>query len=116
VKHTTLLQDKKKKHRRNKHMKQTAITHATLYHYGPWQIATHVTHALCSDGIRRYARLTTQEPDTFFSHPATVQVKGRSVSGFIMSFTNEDGKEDYGFIAYTYRKNGSLLPGNSHVR
>ena len=88
---------------------------AKIIHYGSWQIPVCVKHALCSDGKRRYARLTSH-PDTFFSIPAQVKVKGKTVSGFIMSFTNEDGNADYGFIAVQTGKNASLLPGSSHVR
>lgn len=78
-----------------------------IIHYGPWQIPIAAKHVMCSDGRRRYVRLTS-EPDTFFSIPGTVQVKGKSVSGFISA--RDGDPEDLEFHAYTYRKNGHLLP------
>lgn len=65
-----------------------------------------VKHCMCEDGKRRYARVTS-EPDTFFSLPASVTVRGKSVSGFISLL--QDG--DYQFTAYTYGKNAHLLKG-----
>lgn len=85
---------------------------AEWVHYGPWQIPMCVKHCLCSDGRRRYARITSPEHDTFFSIPAFVQVKGKTVNGYVTGVTpsREDGKEDYEFHAYNYGKNGHLLP------
>lgn len=80
---------------------------AKMHYIGPWQQAHHVSRALCEDGRRRYARITG-EPDTFFSIPASVQVKGKTVSGFITGCKTE-GERDYEFIAYAYGKNAGLL-------
>ena len=82
---------------------------ATLVRYGPWQQTRACKRALCSDGRRRYATITS-EPDTFFSIPASVKVRGKRVSGFITGRESEDGRQDYEFIAYSYGKNGKLLP------
>lgn len=71
---------------------------------GHWQQLVAVRKALCSDGKRRYVRITS-EPDTFFSVPGSVKVKGRTVSGFV---TCDDG--DYKFHASQKGKNGGLLP------
>lgn len=60
-----------------------------------------VVNCLCPDGKRRVATITGQ-PDTWFSTPARVQVKGLSVSGFI---TSADHGDDIQFIPYQYRKN-----------
>jgi hypothetical protein len=62
--------------------------------------------ALCVDGRIRSARVTG-EPDTWFSCPASVKVRGKTVSGFLVF----DRGEQLEFIAYSYGKNGSLLPG-----
>lgn len=59
-----------------------------------------ILNCLCPDGKRRVAQ-TTADPDTWFSTPARVQVKGLSVSGFITS--HDDG--DIKFLPYVYRKN-----------
>lgn len=83
---------------------------ATLLTRGMWQQPWKVTGALCSDGKRRVA-LITGEADTFFSIPARVSVKGKTVTGFVTGREGDDGERDYEFIAYTYRKNGHLLPG-----
>lgn len=72
---------------------------------GMWQIPYKAINVLCSDGKRRTAKITS-EFDTFYSIPASVQVKGKTVAGFIMS--KDDG--DIVFAAYQYRKNAYLLP------
>jgi hypothetical protein len=59
-----------------------------------------VKNCLCPDGLRRVAVITGR-PDTWFSTPARVQARGKSVSGFI---TGRE-KGDVEFIAYSYRKN-----------
>jgi len=81
---------------------------ATMHFRGPWNIQTHVTRAMCEDGRRRYARITST-PDTFFSIPARVQVQGKTVSGFITGTETDDFQQDYKFVAYDYGKNGHLL-------
>ena len=89
---------------------------------GAWQQAMAVKHALCSDGKRRYATVTG-EADTFFSIPASVKVRGKRVSGFIMQRACYNCEErdscgmavsphcgDMVFCANAYGKNGHLLP------
>jgi hypothetical protein len=63
---------------------------------------------LCPDGKRRYAEARTADPDTFFSHPAAVQVSVEGikykVSGFIShsdKTTGEGLKEGEGDILFT---------------
>jgi hypothetical protein len=77
---------------------------------GMWGIAYKATDVLCVDGKRRTVRITAH-PDTYFSIPGSVSVKGKTVSGFVTGFENSDGVGDLEFIAYEYRKNGALLPG-----
>lgn len=62
-------------------------------------------NCLCPDGKRRTVAITGQ-PDTWFSTPARVQVKGLSVSGFI---TSADHGDDIQFIPYKYRKNHAVF-------
>lgn len=70
---------------------------------------------LCSDGKRRTA-VFAAEPDTFFTIPASVRVNGKSVSGFVWHddlIYDDDYQTTPGvwkFTAYSYGKNGHLLP------
>jgi hypothetical protein len=74
--------------------------------------------ALCSDGKVRAVRFPRGgHADTFFSVPAVTTVKGKTVTGFV-SVSSRDGfdtpTEDdpavVKFTAYTYGRNGDLLP------
>lgn len=49
---------------------------------GMWGIPVKATNVLCPDGIYRVARITA-EADTFFTIPAQVQVRGKTVTGYI---------------------------------
>jgi hypothetical protein len=72
---------------------------------------------LCSDGrVRKCARIASTA-DTFFSVPAAVKVAGKTVSGYVtiealsgLSTETEDDPAVVKFVAYTYGKNGDLLP------
>lgn len=81
---------------------------ATMITFGPWQIPVAVKHCLCPDGTRRRARITGQA-DTYFSIPASVTVRGVTVSGFVTGREGENGERDYEFIPYTYRKNAHMF-------
>lgn len=82
-----------------KHANGTSLTQSY-----PW--GTYVTgKALCSDGKIRSLKRIAQTADTFFSVPASVVVKGKTVAGYI-SLDDDIVR----FHSYTYRKNGSLLP------
>lgn len=81
-------------------------TEQVTRYLGPWRIAVSTTNVLCSDGKRRTVRYVG-EPDTFFTHPCRVSVKGKTVSGFVSYDYGTDGLV---FHAYQYRKNGHLLP------
>lgn len=50
---------------------------------GPWSMGVlKVDGALCSDGVKRIAHLTAPA-DSFFSIPACVKVRGKTVSGYL---------------------------------
>ena len=62
--------------------------------------------AMCTDGKVRTVKRIAETADTFISVPAAVSVNGRTVSGYV-TFDDETVK----FVAYTYGRNGHLLPG-----
>jgi len=82
----------------------------------PWGIFTG-GRALCSDGrVRALARIATTA-NTFFSVPAAVKVRGKTVSGYVTvdtvsgsSVPTDDDPTVVRFHAYTYGRNGELLP------
>lgn len=80
---------------------------------GPFASPVKVERALCPDGKRRTAWITG-EADTFFSIPARVTYKGRTVTGFV-TYGNAEGlvaqedSDDYQFHANKFGKNGHLF-------
>lgn len=50
---------------------------AQTHHSGPWMLPWKVTKCLCSDGKRRTAWISCQEPDTFFQHSGARQGEGQ---------------------------------------
>lgn len=66
--------------------------------------------ALCSDG--EFRAFTSQgEPDTFFTQPGRVKVKGKTVTGFVWwDSTYNDFQGIWKFSAYRIGKNSYLLP------
>lgn len=70
---------------------------------GPWAQLIGVDHCPCSDGRSRKVT-AVGTPDTMFSAPGTVHVRGKSVRGFVMC--NEEG---YTFHANKFGKNADLL-------
>ena len=72
--------------------------------------------ALCSDGkVRKLKRVGMA--DTFFSMPAAVSVKGKTVTGFITTCTEQGFSTESDtdrtvvyFHANLYGKNANLLP------
>jgi hypothetical protein len=93
-------------------LKSQAVSYR--YRFGMQSFAK-VTNAICEDGIQRNAHVTA-EADTFFSLPAKVYVKGKTVAGFLTRSTLEgwstptdDDPAVWRFIAYSYRKNGHLI-------
>ena len=83
----------------------------------PWGAQTGARYrVVCADGIVRTATATA-EADTWFSVPARVQVKGRTVAGYVSAVewfdimtAVERPAARYTFRAYQYRKNADALP------
>lgn len=75
----------------------------------PWSIFVG-GRALCSDGrVRALSRIAITA-DTFFSVPAAVKVKGKTVSGYVSIDTLNDSSNVVKFHAIQNRKNSTLLP------
>jgi len=82
----------------------------------PWGVYVKA-RAICSDGVVRNTQRIALSADTFFSVPASVQVKGKEVSGYVTVETEQgfshamnDDPAIVKFVAYTYRKNAAMLP------
>jgi hypothetical protein len=65
---------------------------------GPWAQLVGYRDVLCPDGRRRTVRVGV--PDSFFSAPGRVQVRGKTVSGFVTStgVADDDGSYDFKFV------------------
>ena len=74
--------------------------------YGPGYSPYKFSEVLCSDGKRRTAWIVGQ-PDTYFSIGASVQVKGKTVSGWL--FFQDYPTKDVLFHANPDGVNGYLL-------
>lgn len=59
-----------------------------IFHRGMWQIPYKATNVLCPDGQYRTVKIL-READTFFTIPASVQVRGKTVTGFISHNHND---------------------------
>lgn len=79
--------------------------HDQIVYHSPGMMASiaAVQNCQCEDGVRRTV-YATGEPDTFFSIPARVSVKGKTVAGYL---TTDNG--EWQFRAYRYRKNWRLI-------
>lgn len=77
-------------------------THLTTS--GMWDLYTSGA-ALCTDGRVRKLKRIAKTADTFFSVPAAVSVKGKTVTGYVTM--NENSVE---FSAYINETNEHLLP------
>ena len=102
------------------------FTYTNLKYIGPWHIPSH-GRAICPDGVIRAFRITGQ-PDTFFSIPARITYKGKTVTGFITTCHTVEGKkriasgwsnyegdytdiwDEYEFCPNKYGKNGDIFP------
>ena len=86
---------------------------------GPFSCGMSSGAALCADGVVRPLRFRNGGiADTFFSIPCSVSVKGKTVSGYATvetvdgySTATEDDPAIVRFVAYSYGRNGHLLPG-----
>ena len=86
-------------------------THGSMCHtYGPWERPYKVTRVLCADGRERVAYV--RDADTFFTMPARVKVRGRTVTGHIWIDTVPDSPTEGHvlFVPFAYRKNANALP------
>lgn len=67
----------------------------------------HRVRAMCEDGTERSATLSPNGADTFFSTPASVRARGKTVTGFVTRSGNS-----YEFTANSYGKNAGAI--NDH--
>lgn len=71
--------------------------------------------AVCADGVTRTVRVKcyrfdgSMAADTYFSVPAYVQIKGKTVRGYLTGSDLDGDASPYAFHAYTYGKNGTIL-------
>lgn len=89
-------------------------TSLTVRH--PWGLFV-AGRAMCSDGKVRSLKRISATADTFFSVPAAVTVNGKTVSGYITvesaaGFSTDTPTDPavVKFVAYSYGRNGGLLP------
>ena len=61
--------------------------------------------AVCQDGVKRVAYVTSSEPSTMWSIPASVSVKGKTVGGSLIC----DSDEPYRFVANRSGVNAGLI-------
>jgi hypothetical protein len=86
----------------------------------PWGLYVSA-RVLCSDGKVRATARIAQTADTFFSVPAAVKVKGKTVAGYMTveclsgsSVVTSDDPAAVKFIAYQNGRNHHLLPGTAY--
>jgi hypothetical protein len=98
-------------------LKQFGLKKQTVVRDNTWGSLKAVGKAICEDGTQRFATVTA-EPDTFFSIPARVSVKGTTVRGYLTCETlagyqtvsiAEVDPAVWKFIAYKYLKNWRLV-------
>lgn len=72
--------------------------------------------ALCPDGKVRALKRIAETADTFFSVPASVTYRGKTIAGYVTvecldgsSVPTEDDPGVVRFIPYSYRRNGDLF-------
>jgi hypothetical protein len=80
----------------------------------PWGLYVGAA-ALCPDGVVRKVKRIAETPDTYFSIPASVTYKGKTVAG-CLHFKNVgdpanplEFKDAVVFSPYLYRKNGNIF-------
>lgn len=81
----------------------------------PWGINVACV-AMCPDGIARKCKRIASAADTFFSTPASVTAKGRTVAGYVtvgcasgLSTPTDDDPAIVYFRPYTNRKNHAIF-------
>lgn len=102
---------------------QTTRTYAhgtSLTHTYPWGLYV-TARVLCSDGKVRTVSRISQTADTYFSVPAAVRVKGRTVSGYVTvetlsgsSVETETDPAVVKFVRYDNGRNADALPAGAY--
>jgi hypothetical protein len=90
---------------------------------GPFSVGPRLIRGvLCEDGKQRTAQCSNRGADTFFSIPARIKVKGKTVSGYVtretlQGFSTETPNDPavWKFIAYLYGKNARLVKQGSKI-
>lgn len=82
----------------------------SVVHYpGPFSVGPRIVRkCLCEDGIGRSAYCSAAGADTFYSIPARVSVRGRTVSGYVTA-DDVDGARVWLFVAYRYGANAGAI-------
>jgi hypothetical protein len=82
----------------------------------PWHLYVG-GRALCADGKVRTLKRISETSDTYFSTPAAVQIRGRTVSGYVtvetaqgLSTATSSDPAVLKFFAVKYGRNYNLLP------
>lgn len=74
-----------------------------------WSQIVQIRAIICSDGVRRVTSWCGT-PDTFFTLPCHVKIRGRTVSGFATQFRRADDTHDWKFCATRAGRNAFVLP------
>lgn len=92
----------------SKHHSETGKTY--LETAGPWNLTVNAS-VECPDGIIRKVKRIAIEGDTYFSIPAAIHYKGRTVTGYVTGGDYEN--PEFQFKPYLYRKNGGIFHKNN---
>lgn len=78
--------------------------------YGAFAQVIAINNCMCSDGKKRKI-FRVGVPDTFWTMPGAVKVKGKTVTGYT-TYQNDLANETTGYYFYAnkFGKNGALLP------
>ena len=75
---------------------------------GPWGVNVNAA-VQCPDGIIRKVKRISIVADTYFSIPAAINYKGKTVTGYVTG--GDCDNQEYRFMPYLYRKNGKIFDG-----
>ena len=88
---------------------------------GPFSCGYRRARALCSDGKVRAVQFSSGIPDTFFSVPGSVKVRGKRVSGYVTIETaagwtveSEGDPTVCKFVRNEYGRNAEALPRGAY--
>jgi hypothetical protein len=85
---------------------------STVLSRGGWSQIVQIRDIMCADGVRRVTSWCGV-PDTYFSLPCHVKIRGRTVSGFATQFRRADDSPDWQFCAARSGRNAFVLPDRS---